>query len=121
MCTVNSLAVIFFGAAGVGVETVGIGCEVVVFPFFLRTILTEMSPFSASEAQSFFHELSFLLVRHGFVDFHGDVNVHRVIVSFLAKTPPWPSLFLLQSVSLDDPLNLVVVIVDLERLLIPLG
>ena len=90
------------------------------FSLLLGTILAEVSPLSALEAQTFLHEFGPFLVCHGFVNLGNDVNIHCVFVLLFPEVPSRFSLLSLWSVSLDDSLDLVVIIVNFRCLFIPL-
>ena len=83
------------------------------FSLLFGAISTKMSQLSTPKAKTLLHQLGPLLVRHCFVYFRDDIDVHGVLVSFLSEVPPWFPLLFLWSVSLDDPLHLVVVVINL--------
>ena len=91
------------------------------FSLLLGTISAEVSPLSASEAQTFLHEFGPFLICHGFVNLGNDIDIHCVFVLLFLEVPSWFSLLSLWSVSLDDSLDLVVIIVNFQCLFIPLG
>ena len=89
------------------------------FSFLFGTIPTEVSRLSASEAQTLLHQLSSLLIRHRLEYFRDDIKVHGVFISLFSEVPPGFSLFLLWCVSFDDPLHLVVVVINFQGFLVP--
>ena len=63
----------------------------------------------------------FFFVRHGFVYFGNDVDVHCILVFFFLEVPSWLPFLSLRSVPFDNPLDLMVVVVDLQRFFVPFG
>ena len=109
-----------FGRGGSGSGSGGGRLRGSSLPLLLRAITTEVSLLPASEAQPLSHQLLLFFFRHCFEDFSDNIHVHGVIVLLLPEAPARLSFVLLWGVSLDNPLDLVIIVIDLKGLLIPI-